>query len=334
MSDAVKRLSDIHKKKIGVVGCGAVGSYYGGRLAVSGHSVHFLLRSDYDDVKSRGVVVKSCAGDFSFTPACARAPEEIGPCDWVLVALKSTANQHLERLVKPLCDDRTVVLTLQNGLGNEEALAQFLPAHQITGGLCFVCINRVAPGVIHHMAHGRVTIGEMKRPATDRTLLISRLFKESGVPSSTTDNLAQAHWEKLAWNIPFNGLGVAGSAGWAAVNDGVLPPGASIERCLATDAILSDPRWQGIAVELMREVIGAANALGLSVSESWETRYLDQTRVMGAYRASTLIDFEEHRPLELNSLFEEPLRLARTAGYPTPRLEKLCRLLRQLEAAR
>lgn len=184
------------------------------------------------------------------------------------------------------------------------------------------------------MAHGRVTIGEMKRPATDRTLLLSRLFEESGVPSSTTDNLAQAHWEKLAWNIPFNGLGVAGSAGWAAVNDGVLPPGASIERCLATDAILSDPRWQGIAVELMREVIGAANALGLSVSESWETRYLDQTRVMGAYRASTLIDFEEHRPLELNSLFEEPLRLARTAGYPTPRLEKLCRLLRQLEAAR
>src|SRR5258706_10560342 len=109
--------------KIGVVGPGAVGSYYGAKLWRDGHEAHFLLRSDYEAVRRRGVKIKSVEGDFHANPRAARAPEEIGICDLVMIALKTTANDLFPQLLPPLVGGNTVVLTLQNGLGSEEELA-------------------------------------------------------------------------------------------------------------------------------------------------------------------------------------------------------------------
>ncbi len=137
--------------KIAVVGCGAVGSYYGARLAHAGHEVHFLLRSDYDLVRRQGVLIRSPQGDFRVRPRSARAPEEIGPAELVLVGLKTTANDQFARLFPPLAGPATAILTLQNGLGNEDQLARLFPPEQIMGGLCFVCLNRIEPGLIRHL---------------------------------------------------------------------------------------------------------------------------------------------------------------------------------------
>lgn len=320
--------------KIGVVGCGALGSYYGGRLAWFGQEVHFLLRSDYEAVRRNGVLVRSVDGDFRFRPKCARTAEEIGVCDWVIIGLKSTGNSEFPRLIPPLVGPNTAVLTLQNGLGNEEALARLVPAEQILGGLCFVCLNRIEPGVIHHMAHGRVVMGEFQRWPEPRTHDLATLFRNAGVPCEVTDNLARAHWEKLGWNIPFNGLGVASAAGFDAVLSGERAPGAPIGPCLTTDQLLADPRWERLLRELMREVIAAGNGLGLGIDPVWEKKHIDHTVNMGPYRASTLIDFERGLPLELESLFLEPLRQAQKAGVDTPRLAALCRVLRSLDAGR
>ncbi|HEX4342955.1 MAG TPA: 2-dehydropantoate 2-reductase N-terminal domain-containing protein, partial [Verrucomicrobiae bacterium] len=110
--------------KIAVVGCGAVGSYYGAMLSRDGHDVHFLLRSDYEVVRRDGVSVHSVNGDFQVRPTPARLPSEIGVADLVLIALKTTANDQFQKLLPPLVGPKTIVLTLQNGLGNEEALAK------------------------------------------------------------------------------------------------------------------------------------------------------------------------------------------------------------------
>ena len=142
--------------KIAIVGCGALGSYYGARLVRSGNEVHFLLRSDYDTVRQNGVTVRSPEGDFQVQPKCAREPEEIGVCELVIVALKTTANSVLPKLLPPLAGPETAVLTLQNGLGNEESIAALVGARNTLGGLCFVCLNRIAPGVILHVAHGAI----------------------------------------------------------------------------------------------------------------------------------------------------------------------------------
>ncbi len=320
--------------KIAVIGCGALGSYYGAKLAHDGQEVHFLLRSDYDIVRRRGLHVRSPEGDFHINPKCARTSDEIGVADLVLIGLKTTANAKFGKLLPPLVGGHTAVMTLQNGLGNEEQLAALFGAEKILGGLCFVCLNRVEPGVIVHIAQGKIVMGEYQHYPEPRTHDIASMIRHAGVPCKVTDNLERTHWEKLVWNIPFNGLGVAGAAGIDALT-GSLPSGVAPHgSVMPTDQLLSDARWAALVREVMLEVIAAANAKGLKIAESYADLQIDRTRGMGAYRASTLVDFERGQPLELESLFREPLRQAKAAGVNTPRLEALCRVLEQLDPAR
>jgi 2-dehydropantoate 2-reductase len=323
--------------KTAVVGCGALGSYYGATLLRAGGDVHFLLRSDHDVVRRKGLFIRSPQGDFLVQPRCARQPEDIGPCDLVIIGLKTTANDQFPNLLPPLVGPHTVILTLQNGLGNEAALARLFPVEQIMGGLCFVCLNRLEPGVVQHLAHGRIVLGEHQRRPEPRTHQIAEMFRHAGVACTVTDNLDRAHWEKLVWNIPFNGLGVASAAGLeafapAAPGHGSFKPGSSLNPCLPTDQLLSDSRWETLVRDLMLEVIATARALGHPIPEQFAGKNIERTREMGAYKASTLIDFERGQPLELESLFLEPLRLARNTGTHTPRLERLCEILRLLDA--
>jgi len=217
------------------------------------------------------------------------------------------------------------------------------------GGLCFVCLNRVEPGVIHHLDHGLVMLGEFQRWPEPRTHDIAGMFRHAGIPCKVAANFAQAHWEKLVWNIPFNGVGVAGVAGFEAFESSslaapklpgeggpalrsALDEGGSSKppSTLTTDKLLGDPLWEKLVRELMLEVISAARALGYDVPDSLADKQIERTRTMGPYKASTLLDFEKGLPLELEGLFLEPLRQAKQTGASVPRLESLCRVLQQL----
>jgi 2-dehydropantoate 2-reductase len=251
----------------------------------------------------------------------------------VLIALKTTANRELPKLLPPLVGPHTAVLTLQNGLGNEEALAKLFPPAQILGGLCFVCLNRIAPGVIQHLDHGLVMLGEFQRGPEPRTHDLASMFKHAGIVCKVSDNLAYAHWEKLVWNIPFNGLGVASAAGYEAVL--TAPPVVPITRqpCLTTNQLLDSGKWEALVRELMLEVIAAANGLGHKLETSLADKMIERTRTMGDYKASTILDFERGQALELEGLFLEPLRQARQAGVATPRLANLGEVIRLLNPA-
>ena len=159
------------------------------------------------------------------------------------------------------------------------------------------------------------------------------MFQGAGISCKVAENLSRAHWEKLVWNIPFNGLGVGGVAGYEALMSDT-ESFTLHERggCLATEQLLADARWENLVRELMLEVIRSANALGFDVPESLADKQIERTRTMGAYKASTLLDFEAGRPLELASLFFEPLRIAEAAGASVPRLRQLCRVLKRLDA--
>ncbi len=323
--------TDLPPARIAVVGCGAVGSYYGAQLCRAGEDVHLLLRSDYDAVRQHGLEIRSVDGDFHVWPKASRTPAEIGPCDVVLVGLKTTANAELPKLLPPLIGPDTAVISLQNGLGDEEEMAAVVGAERVLGGLCFVCLNRLAPGVIRHTAHGLIVLGEHLRPPRARTREIAGRLRRANVPCRVTENLERAHWEKLVWNIPFNGLGVAGVAGLEALQTGQATSQTSRRHTLPTDELLGDPRWEGMLRELMHEVIAAANALGYRIQPEVTHEQIERTRCMGAYKASTLLDFEAGRPLEIEHLFREPLRRARQAGVTTPRLAALCTVLEALE---
>ena len=303
-------------KSVAVVGSGAVGLYYGGRLAEAGGDVRFLARSDFPEMKKHGLRAESVAGDFHLPDVSVfRRPEEIGPVDLVIVAWKATANGALAETLPPLLHEGTQVLTLQNGLGNCEAIAEIVGADRVCGGLCFVCINRIAPGKIIHSAGGRLAVGEFARGIPGRAEGIARRFKEAKIPAISVDDLAKAQWEKLIWNIPFNGLAVA-------------------EGGVTTDVLLAEPRIESDISELMHEVVAAARAQGIMLDEALVESNIERTRPMEAYRPSTMIDFVEGRELELAPIWEEPLRRAVNAGVAMPALEKLLSRMKRRLAER
>lgn len=296
---------------VAVVGAGAIGLYYGGRLAQAGGDVRFLLRSDYDAVSQRGLRVESVHGDFELPrPRVFRSAEEIGPVDLVVVSWKATANHLLAGVLPPLLHAGTQVLTLQNGLGNCEAIAEITGPERVLGGLCFVCINRITPGLVSHTAGGRVSIGEWRPGLPGRATEVARRFKAAGIPASAVDNLEQAQWEKLVWNVPFNGLSVA-------------------EGGVTTDVLLASADTENEIRALMAEVIAAARALGLTLGDELIDFNVERTRPMGPYRTSSMIDFVEGREVEVGPIWREPLRRARAAGLAMPHLEKLLARIEQ-----
>ena len=193
--------------RIAVVGTGAIGSYYGGKPAYHDDDVCFLVRSGFGEIKRLGIQVRGKKESFSLAKVRAyKTTEAIGPCDLVLIALKATNNDVLPELIPPLLHESTALLTLQNGLGNEEFLARHFGDERVLGGLCFICLNRVSPGVIEHFDYGSLTIGEFTGFPKPRTHDIASEFKRCGVVCNVVENLLRERWRKLVWNVPFNGL--------------------------------------------------------------------------------------------------------------------------------
>ncbi|MBN2235281.1 MAG: 2-dehydropantoate 2-reductase [Opitutales bacterium] len=299
--------------RIGIVGVGAIGGFYGVKLALSGADVHFLLRSDYDSVCKNGLEIREPENrSFRINPNAYREASEIGHCDLILIALKTTANSVMCDLAAPLVGPDSVVLTLQNGMGNTEILAGCFGGDRVLTGQCFVTLNRIAPGVIENYSPGKITVGSMvEGEARDRMPAIVDVFNRAGVPCSIADHLDDLLWKKLLWNVPFNGLAVAAG-------------GIPTDRILASPALLAETR------ALMEEIRIGAAAFGVEIPARMIDRQIDATFPMGAYRPSTLIDFLEGRPMEVEAIWGEPLRRARSRGILMPRLSLLYALLSSL----
>lgn len=289
-------------RKIAVVGAGSVGGYYGARLT-SQSEVSFLMRRDLEAVIERGLQIHSIDGDLYLNPVRAFGDtESIGPVDLVIIAVKTTSNEDLPDLVAPLLHDSTRLLTLQNGLGSEEFLASRFPNRPILGGLCFVCINRGEPGIIHHLAAGRIEMGGYTESGSLES--VASLFQSAQIDCRPLPDLKLARWRKLIWNIPFNGLSIAAGR-------------------IDTEEILSQPRLERRARTLMQEVIETAAAQDLAISEGFAEANIEGTKKMGPYRPSSLIDFGNGSAVEIESIWGEPLRKAQELGIETPELESL-----------
>ncbi|MEX1022799.1 MAG: 2-dehydropantoate 2-reductase [Dehalococcoidia bacterium] len=308
--------------RVAVIGAGAVGCYYGARLAQAGHDVAFVMRSDHDTVAARGLEVRSKDGDFRLdAPHVHRTSAEVGPVDWVLCALKATALEDARALIVPCVGVDTRILLLMNGLGLEDRFAEWFGPERIFGGLAFTCINRIEPGVVHHIDYGAVTLGHhLDAPAEVERAIT--LWDGATVEVRGTPSLLEARWRKLLWNVPFNGLAVTAGG-------------------ITTDRIMADPDLRAAADAVMHEVVAAGNA---DLEAHGDAHRLDAaaeipsmlraTEAMAAYRPSTMIDYVEGRPLEVDAIFAEPLRRARALGVATPYLALLTAQMGALDLAR
>jgi 2-dehydropantoate 2-reductase len=303
--------NQIPRLKVAVVGAGALGLYYGAMLQRAGQPVHFLLRRDLQAITASGLQVRSINGDFYLDQVAGYASsQEIGPVDLVLVGLKTFANRVLVDLVKPLMGPTTAILTLQNGLGNEELLVAAFGPKTVLGGIAFLCANRGEPGTVLHLGEGRIRLGEAAGGLSARADELAGLFRQAGVPCEAVADLQRARWEKLVWNIPFNGL------------------------CALTGkdvtALLNHAPSAELVEKIMGEVVVAANRQPLSEpldGARFVPKMLNMTRQMDHYRPSMLLDRLEGRQLELEAIYAIPLLRARAAGVATPLIEMLYTLL-------
>ncbi len=307
-----------NRPSIAILGSGAVGGYYGAQLARSGLDVHFLFRSDYQHVKQHGLSIRSINGDFAIPAGDLHAynsTSEMPRVDLVIIALKSTDNPSLATLIPPLLHETTSILTLQNGLGNEDHLAHLFGAHRVLGGIAFTCINRLSPGVIHHQDHGHIHLGDFSgdlapgehtggdRSATHRARQIAHLFTRAKIRTTPIANLLEARWAKLTWNIPFNGL--------TTLLD------------VSTDVLIATPAGVHLIEAIIEEVRAIAASTGIHLGDTIAADQIRLTQSMGPYLTSTQLDRRNRRPLELEAIFVRPLAIARSANIAAPHLHFL-----------
>lgn len=299
--------------KYGVIGTGAIGGYYGARLAESGQEVHFLLHSDYEYVREHGLRVLSPQGNFHLShPFIYKDTQEMPQCDVVLVCLKTTNNHLLSQLLPPLLHSRTLVLLIQNGIGVEADVEKMFPGLWLAAGLAFICSAKTEPGVVNHQFYGSLNIGNYSCPDAQ---LVDQLLDElhaAGIEAKCLE-YEKARWRKAVWNMPYNGMTVA-------------------LHCQTKD-LMTQPDSRRLIYEQMLEVCNAATALGVQgVDEAFAQKMMQMTDDMVPYSPSMRLDWDYHRPMEIQYLYSRPLEIARNAGCPMPRLEMLEAELRFMES--
>jgi 2-dehydropantoate 2-reductase len=268
------------QRSYAILGTGALGGFYGARLQRAGLDVHFLLHSDYDHVRQHGLVCESVDGNFTLPRVNAyRDTRDMPRCDVVCVTLKTTQNHLLSTLLPPVVKDDSLVVVMQNGLGNEDEVAATVGAHRVAGGLCFLCSNKTGPGHICHLDYGYVRLGNQTGGITDRLRNVAADFLRAGINAECVPDLAAARWRKLVWNIPYNGLSVVLNA--------------------TTDRLMRDPHTRALVEGLMREIAPCES----SITDEFIQKMLRDTDKMKPYKTSMMLDYEAHRPMEIEYIY-------------------------------
>ena len=301
--------------RYGVIGMGAIGGFYGAKLAHAGKEVHFLSHSDYQYVKERGLQVDSCDGSFHLPQINAYgATSDMPKCDVVLIGLKTVNNHLLPELLPPLLKEDTLVVLIQNGIGVEEDVQKMFPEVQLAAGLAFICSAKTEPGRVNHQCYGYINIGNYSCKQQEKMDEVVNDFRQAGVDANEVEYL-EARWKKAVWNMPFNGMTVALNT--------------------QTDILLQHPSTLQLIKDQMMEVIEAAQACGVkNIDESFAEKMIYNTVHMTPYSPSMKLDFDFKRPMEINYLYTRPIEKAREAGYQMRKLEMLEQELRFLESKR
>lgn len=298
--------------KYAVIGTGAIGGFYGGRLMRAGNEVNFLLHTDYEYVRENGLQIDSCDGSFHLDHVKAfRKTADMPEVDVILVCLKSTREHLLKEMLPPIIKNNPLVVLIQNGIGLEDDLHAIFPELQIAAGLAFICSGKVGPGHIDHQCYGSINIGNYS--CHDDALMnqfISDL-RAAEIEVNTVEYL-EARWKKAVWNMPFNGMTVALDT--------------------MTNKLLENPSTRQLIRDQMMEVVGAAKALGVNgVDEAFVEKMIQMTDAMTPYKPSMKLDFDNHRPMEIDYLYSKGIQQAANAGYRMHKLEMLEQELRFLE---
>ena len=311
----------VDRQSVAIIGTGAVGCYYGARLAEAGHDVRFLMQRGYDAVRANGLRVASHLGDIHLpTPTLARSAEELaalGAPDWLLVALKSCDLDQLAPLAGPLTNGETRILAIVDGIGIEDDIVDILRRYRVFGGLGFIGVGLPTPGNVLHREFGALEIGHRDDDGEALEEALA-LWEPTVVGVRPAGCLVRARWVKMLWDVPFNGLSVVAG-------------GANAE------TILETPALGAFARNLMAEIARIANAdlaaRGMPPIEDPDAACERAMRLMGTterHIPPAGVDFVRRRPLEAEAMFERPAARAAELGVDAPLTAFMAALIHRL----
>ena len=305
--------------KYTVIGAGAIGGFYGGKLANSGKNVNFLLHSDYNHVMQNGFLVESVDGDFLLKGEKLFYDNfnDLPLADVVLVCLKATSNHILKDILPKITKPDTTIILMQNGIGQESLIAEYAPDCSLIGGICFICSSKIGPGHVLHSDQGRLAMAEYKNdnspaPISDIMIDIARDFQASGIEVALEEDLLLSRWKKLVWNIPYNGLSVLLDA--------------------RTDELMDNAVSRSLCWELMLDVLECADSMGRDIPQSFAEMMMDRTDAMVPYKPSMKLDYDNKREMEIEAIYSKAWELANNNGFDACRIRMLAQALTFLQS--
>jgi 2-dehydropantoate 2-reductase len=303
--------------RFAIFGSGAVGGYYGAKLAQHGHDVTFIARGDHlRAIRERGLEIRSPLGDFVVEAPAESDTTRVGPVDVVIFAVKSYANDAAIPMLPPLVGDATAVLTLQNGVESAAQIAAVIGERATMAGATYVATAIEGPGLIVQTGtHRRIVFGEVFGDRSDVSERVARIRDVMVGCDILAEAVADARgpiWEKFVYLAPF-----AGFTGAARLPIGPLR---------------AEPATRTLFLASSREVEDVARAEGVTLPDDINANlssYIDA--IPASTRSSLLIDLQQGKPIEVEALHGSVVRRGQAVGVPTPIMATLYALLKPYE---
>jgi 2-dehydropantoate 2-reductase len=296
--------------KIAVVGAGGVGGYFGGRLAAAGEDVRFLARGAHlAAIRAKGLRVDSVKGDFVAGVTATDDPAAIGRCDAVLFCVKSYDTREAAARLAPLVGDDTAVVSLQNGVDNEEQLAAAVGADKVLGGAAFIFSVITEPGVVTHTGGpARIVFGEIDGARTTRVERLLAACRAAGIDAEVPPDIRVVLWSKFAFICAVAGMT------------------AAVRRPLGD--IRDDEAAWAMFRRLVEEVVAVGRAEGVPLGDDTVEQQiaLAAAQPAGAY-SSLHFDLVNGNRMELDALHGTVVRRGSRRGVPTPANEAVHAIL-------
>jgi 2-dehydropantoate 2-reductase len=287
--------------KIGIVGAGGVGGYYGGQLARVGTEVGFVARGEHlAAIREGGLRVRTPDEDFTVSVAASDDPAEIGACDAVLFCVKSYDTESAAALLDPLLEPGTAVVSLQNGVDNEEKIAARIGAEHVLGGASFILAHIAEPGVVERTGSvQRILFGELDGSQTDRSDRLLAACRAAGIDAYLTDDIRRVLWDKYAFLCALAGL-------------------TAVTR-VPIDKLMRVPETRELFRQMVREAVLVAQAEGVDLGDEIVDEKAEFAASLEPGSFSSLHhDLISGRRLELDALHGELVRRASRHNLSVP----------------
>jgi 2-dehydropantoate 2-reductase len=305
--------------KIVIVGGGAMGGLFGGLLAEGGLDVTLVdvWKEHVDAINRDGLKLVGHGGDRTVRVGATVDPRSLSAADVVLFQCKAFANDAAARSVQHLVGASTVVISFQNGLGNEETLGAILGAEHVVGGLTAQGAIVVGPGVVRNFGDLPTYIGELAGGLSERTSAIAGAFTRHGLPTFASANIKREKWQKL--------LGNAALGAFSAATD------------MTSAEMVAVPALRAAILRALDETAAVARACGVALSDAEKHAIFDRLTSVGgggtgASKSSMAADIVNRRKTEIDTIHGAVSRLGREHGVPTPTIDTAIAIVKALEA--